>query len=131
MKTILGASAALLLAAVCVQPAQAQRAPQGSYLNTCRNVGMDGDRLIADCRTRDGGWHRTALDIDRCAGDIANMGGRLGCNRGHREGYGPGARPDWREGYGSGGREASIWDQRARCWHILGPSERDRCWWSR
>jgi hypothetical protein len=47
MKTTLGASVALLLAAViCAQPAHAQRAPQGSYLNSCRNAGMDGDRLL-------------------------------------------------------------------------------------
>ena len=144
MKIALGASAALMLAATfCVQPAHAQRAPQGSYLNSCSNVGMDGGRLIADCRRPDGGWHRTALDIDRCAGDIANVGGRLSCDRGPRQGYGPGARSDWREGYGSGARpdsregygsnsrDASLWDQRARCWHILDPSERDRCWWSR
>src|SRR5262249_61758205 len=126
MKTILVTSAALLLAAAfCVQPAQAQRAPQGSYLNSCRNVGMDGDRLIADCRSPDGAWHRTALDIDRCAGDIANIHGRLNCNRGPREGYGPSARGDWREGYGARGdwregygssRNDEVRDpQRARC----------------
>jgi len=127
MKTTLGASVALLLAAtVCAQPAHAQRAPQGSYLNSCRNVGMDGDRLIADCRTPDGGWHRTALDTDRCAGDIANLGGRLSCNRGQREGYGPSARDNWRN-------ENEEWRdaQRAHCWYILEPYERERCWWGR
>jgi hypothetical protein len=132
MKTTLGAFVALLLAAAfCAQPAHAQRAPQGSYLNSCRNVAMDGDRLIADCRNPDGGWHRTALDIDRCAGDIANLGGRLSCNRGQHEGYGSSARADWREGYGSGRTEEWRDAQRARCWHILDPYERDRCWWGR
>src|SRR5262249_51560151 len=100
MKTALGTFAALLLAgAMYVQPAHAQPAPQGSYLNSCNNVGMDGDRLIADCRRPDGGWHRTALDIHRCVGDIANINGQLNCNRGPRGGY---ATEDWRQGYGQG-----------------------------
>jgi len=132
MKTTLGASVALLLAAaVSAQPAHAQRAPQGSYLFSCRNVGMDGDKLIADCRSPDGGWHRTALDIDRCAGDIANLGGRLSCNRGQREGYGSSARGEWRQGYNSSRDEEWRDAQRARCWHILDPYERERCWWGR
>ena len=120
MKTTIGASVAFLLAAaICAQPAHAQRAPQGSYLNSCRNVGMDRDRLIADCRSPDGSWHRTALDIDRCAGDIANIHGQLNCNRGAREGYGSNRNEEWRDA------------QRARCWHILDPYERDRCWYGR
>ena len=129
--TLAGCAALLLAAAVCAQPAHAQRAPQGSYLNSCRNVGMDGDRLIADCRRPDGSWERTALDTDRCTGDIANIHGRLSCNRSQREGYGPSARRDWREGYGSSSAEESRDAQRARCWHILDPYERDRCWWGR
>jgi hypothetical protein len=132
MKTTIGASVAFLLAAaICAQPAHAQRAPQGSYLNSCRNVGMDRDRLIADCRSSDGSWHRTALDIDRCAGDIANIHGQLNCNRGPREGYGSSARGDSREGYGSNRNEEWRDAQRARCWHILDPYERDRCWYGR
>ena len=92
---------------------------------------MDGDRLIADCRRTDGGWHRTALDINRCAGDIANIDGRLSCNLSQREGYGAGARGDWREGYGSSSAEEWRDAQRARCWHMLDPYERERCWWGR
>ena len=74
---------------------------------------------------------RTALDIDRCIGDIANIDGRLRCNRGQREGYGASAREDWREGYGSSRNEEWRDAQRARCWHILDPYERDRCWYGR
>jgi hypothetical protein len=132
MKIAIGASVALLLAAAfCAQPAYAQRTPQGSYLNSCRNVGMDGGKLIADCRRPDGGWHRTALDIDRCAGDVANIGGRLSCNRDQREGYARSARGNWRDDYGSSRNEEWRDAQRARCWHILDPYERDRCWWRR
>jgi hypothetical protein len=78
MKTTLGAFAAVLLAgAMCTQPAHAQSVPQGSYLDSCTHVGMDRDRLIADCRRADGGWHRTVLDINRCVGDIGNLNGQL------------------------------------------------------
>ena len=119
MKATLGALAAVLLAgAVCVQPAHAQRAPQGSYLNSCRHVGMEGDRLVADCRRVDGGWERTVLDIDRCVGDIGNQNGHLTCNRGHREGYGSSGSRAWREGYGPN----------ERCSGVADPYERERCW---
>ena len=132
MKTTLGAFAALLLAgAMYIQPADAQTAPQGSYLNSCRHVGMDRDKLSADCRRADGGWQRTVLDVDRCVGDIANVNGRLSCNRGPREGYGSSGREDWREGYGSSRREELRDEERARCWHIIDPFERERCWWGR
>src|SRR5215472_5764369 len=132
MKIAIGAPVALLLAAAfCTQSAYAQRMPQGSYLNSCRNVGMDGDNLIADCRRPDGGWHRTVLDIDRCSGDVANIGGRLSCNRGQREGYGPSVRENWRDDHGSLRNEEWRDAQRARCWHIPDPYERERCWWRR
>jgi len=129
MKTVLGAFAAVLLAGtMCTQPAHAQPAPQGSYLNSCTHVGMDGDRLIADCRRADGGWHRTVLDVNRCVGDIGNMNGQLNCNRGPGAGYGASRRGDWREGYGSSRRDEWRDEQRARCSQILDPFERDRCW---
>jgi hypothetical protein len=89
MKAMLGAFTAVLLAgAICTQPAQAQPAPQGSYLGSCTHIGMRGDRLFADCRRMDGGWQRTVLDVGRCVGDIGNFNGSLTCNRAPREGYG-------------------------------------------
>jgi hypothetical protein len=132
MKTALGAFAAVLLAGtMCTQPAHAQSVPQGSYLDSCTHVGMDRDRLIADCRRADGGWHRTVLDVNRCVGDIGNLNGQLTCNRGPGGGYGASRQENWREGYGSSGRDEWRDAQRARCWHILDPYERDRCWWGR
>jgi hypothetical protein len=119
MKFALGTFAAVLLAGgMVIQPAHAQSGPQGSYLNSCRHVGMEGDRLFADCRRMDGGWQRTVLDIDRCAGDISNLDGRLTCNGGSREGYGSSyrGRDEWRA------------EQRARCSGIPDPYERERCW---
>jgi hypothetical protein len=119
MKATLGAFTALLLAgAVYIHPAHAQPAPQGSYLDSCRHIGMEGDRLFADCRRMDGGWQRTVLDVDRCVGDIGNQDGRLTCNRGPREGYGSSGPRAWREGYGPS----------ERCSGILDPHERELCW---
>src|SRR5215470_11753047 len=55
--------------------------PPGSYLETCRNVRTDGDRLVARCEKRDGDWRDTTLDdVYRCVGDIANVDGHLRCN---------------------------------------------------
>jgi hypothetical protein len=99
MKAMVGVLSALLLAgAVYSQPAQAQSAPQGSYLDSCHHVGMRGDKLFAECRRRDGSWQRTVLDIDRCAGDIANLNGRLSCNNGSGARYGSSQREGWRNG---------------------------------
>ena len=80
------AAAAVLLSLGAI-PAQAQT-PGGSYLQSCTNVHIFGDRVIADCRRMDGSWDRTALrDVDRCVGGIANMNGRLTCTYGE-QGYG-------------------------------------------
>jgi CVNH domain len=129
MRKTLGAFTALLLVGgISAEPAHAQAAPQGSYLNSCTHVGIEGDRLFADCRRTDGAWQRTVLDIDRCAGDIANLNGRLSCNRDAREGYGSSARGDWREGYGSSRREEWRGEQRAHCSGIIDAYERERCW---
>ena len=35
-------------------PVSAQGLPNGSYLQSCRNVAVYGDRLLADCRRTDG-----------------------------------------------------------------------------
>jgi hypothetical protein len=81
---IAGAAIVLSLAAT---PALAQ-VPGGSYLRTCSDARMFGDRLVAECQTMDGGLRRTVLrDVDRCVGGIANMNGRLTCNYGE-PGYG-------------------------------------------
>ena len=81
---IAGAAIVMSLAA---SPALAQ-VPGGSYLRTCSDARMFGDRLVAECQTMDGGLRRTVLrDVDRCVGGIANMNGRLTCNYGE-PGYG-------------------------------------------
>jgi hypothetical protein len=51
---------------------------------------------MADCLRTDGRWSRTALDLDRCVGGIANIDGRLTCNQGD------GGRGWWRDRGSSG-----------------------------
>jgi hypothetical protein len=110
MKTFVSGSAlgaiaaAAMLLPFAVAPAAAQ-VPGGSYLQSCRNVHMRGDRLVATCRTEEGRWNRTAINnIGRCAGGLANSDGRLICGtRGGSFNVGS-ERGRWRgehEGYGS------------------------------
>jgi CVNH domain len=95
---------AALVLSFTAAPLHAQGAPPGSYLRTCTDVAVHGDRLIADCRRTDGSWGRTALrDVDRCLGDIGNMDGQLACNRSDRS-HSWSQYRDYRQspGYGSG-----------------------------
>ena len=56
--------------------------PPGTYLDTCRDVHMRGDTLVAKCQKVDNHWRDTSLDdVYRCVGDIANLDGRLQCSR--------------------------------------------------
>ena len=83
-----GIAGAAMLLSVAASPAQAQGMPGGSYLQSCTNVRMHGDRLVAECRRADGGWERTALNVGGCAGGIANTNGQLTCNYSGGPGYG-------------------------------------------
>ena len=56
--------------------------PPGTYLETCRDVRTQGDALVARCQRTDGRWRDTSLDdVYRCVGDIANVDGRLVCQK--------------------------------------------------
>jgi hypothetical protein len=64
-----------------MQPAQAQGTPQGSYLRSCTDARIEGDALVATCRTADRREQRTALaGYRRCVGDIGNNNGVLQCS---------------------------------------------------
>ncbi|MFG1391712.1 CVNH domain-containing protein [Xanthobacter agilis] len=79
-----GLLALLILFSGAFEPAQAQPAPPGSYLNTCRDVRVrNGRDLQALCETtRRGVFNATRLNnFFECRGDIANMDGRLWCER--------------------------------------------------
>ncbi len=92
MKILSGALALLLAGIVWSPTAQAQGVPPGSYLQTCRDIGMRGGTLYAVCRTVDGRGLRTELRrVRRCVGDIGNNNGMLQCSYGQAPppGYGP------------------------------------------
>lgn len=56
--------------------------PPGTYQQTCKNIGMRGDDLVARCRDARGHWRNAALDRpDACWGDISNNNGHLVCDR--------------------------------------------------
>ncbi len=120
MKTAIIALAGLALAGIAnTPPAQAQGVPQGSYLQSCTDVRMEGDTLVARCRRADGRGDRTSLnDVRRCVGDIGNNNGILQCNYGgppRAQGPGPGPRYGEAPGPGYGQREGYGSDFRERC----------------
>jgi hypothetical protein len=96
---VLGAA----LAAGSLAPAAAQAIPSGSYQQSCSNIRVRGDELIARCTNPQGTRVRSSISLDSCRrGDIANSNGQLVCNRNgygrRRGGYGNG-----NGGYGNGG----------------------------
>ena len=68
------------------EPAQAQnRAPEGSYRRTCRDIRTERGTLHARCQDRRGNFQRTRMvDYHRCRGDIENDNGHLRCRPHHR-----------------------------------------------
>src|SRR5712691_2157904 len=134
MKMVSGVLAAVVLAGLGWSlPAQAQGLPQGTYLSSCSGARMEGDTLVARCRTRDGSEQRSALaGVNRCAGDIGNSNGSLSCNFGGRTQAVP-VGPGYREpGYGSdrgercGGLRREAQELRARMDREWNPMERAR-----
>lgn len=74
--------AATLVLFGAAREAAAQNLPGGSWRQSCRNATMQGrDDVRAECRTVDGRWNRTSIDIDRCGRDprLANRNGELVC----------------------------------------------------
>ena len=90
--------AGLGLAATAFAPAGAQTIPSGSYQQSCTNIHVRGDELIARCTNPQGARIRSSIDLGSCRrGDIVNANGQLACNRnGRRGGYNNG-------GYNNGG----------------------------
>jgi CVNH domain len=55
-------------------------APNGSYVQTCQNVNMNGNTLQASCQKKNGKLKNTSLNnVNQCNGDIANDNGKLRC----------------------------------------------------
>lgn len=58
----------------------AQGIPQGSYQQTCNNVSVNGDTLLASCQDANGTWHSASLPgFQRCTSEITNDNGSLRC----------------------------------------------------
>lgn len=96
-RIFLGLAAAVSLVATALSPVSAQSVPSGSYQQSCTNVRVRGDQLIARCNAPQGGTVRTSIALDSCRGDIANVNGQLTCNS---NGYGRGNRHGHGNGYG-------------------------------
>lgn len=91
--------AALICTLSMAEPARAQ--PNGSYLQTCRNVSVAGkyrpDALLtAQCQNKKGSWRESSLYYKGCRGDIYNDNGALRCQGG--QAGNPGSLPpgSWR-----------------------------------
>jgi hypothetical protein len=109
--SVLGAlAAAVMVLPFAAAPAAAQ-VPGGSYLQSCRDVHMRGNRLVATCRTGEGRWNRTSIDnVGRCAGGVANSDGRLVCGtRGGGFNVGSERERGWRGGYDGYGGSRDAW----------------------
>jgi CVNH domain len=104
LSSLVGAS---LAAAALAAPAGAQYAPSGSYQQSCTNIRVRGNQLIANCTAANGSRVRSTIDINSCrGGDIANSNGQLVCNGGSSYGNGNGRRRHRQHrdnGYGNGG----------------------------
>jgi hypothetical protein len=82
MKRYLILSGALALFIAMCAPGASAQVPGGSYQQTCRNIGMNGNTLYASCKDRDGHWHDTQLsDIQSCSDQVINDDGNLRCDR--------------------------------------------------
>jgi hypothetical protein len=99
-RIILSTAGAVALAALAFGTASAQYVPPGSYQQSCTNIHVRGNMLIANCNAPRGGTVRSSIAVDGCRrGDIANMNGQLTCNR---NGYGQRTRGNG-QGYGNNG----------------------------
>lgn len=82
-----------MLTLALIPPAAA--IPPGTYQQSCKDIKLkdpDGDsaRIKASCRDSSGKWRKTAFEIDRCWGDLANIDGELVCVADQRHGGAPG-----------------------------------------
>jgi hypothetical protein len=78
-RSILVLFAALMLASWGTTAA-GQGIPQGSYQQTCNNISVNGDTLVANCQDTSGNWHSTSLPaFQNCTSGINNDNGTLRC----------------------------------------------------
>jgi CVNH domain len=106
-RILLGLAAAVSLAGTALSPVSAQGVPAGSYQQSCTNIRVRGDQLVARCNLPQGGTVRSSISLNSCRGDIANVNGQLTCRNGNGYGYGRGHRDrdDRNNGNGNGHRD--------------------------
>jgi hypothetical protein len=109
--TLLVSVFALVAQLGSVSPAQAQQ-PRGSFEQSCRNIGVSGSLLSADCNDVRGQSHSTTIAYRQCRGDIGNNNGILTCNGA----IGTEGQP----GYGQRGPQGRVGPQTSGCY----PGER-------
>src|SRR5262245_11527413 len=81
--TLAALAAALFVAAPSAEARQSL--PEGSYLDTCRNLYIEGDTLYGECQDNRGKWKKTWISgYQYCDGDIVNNNGVLDCRGGRR-----------------------------------------------
>jgi len=84
MRSIIVLGVAVLGLALGSGIRSAAQAPGGSYQQTCRNIGVRGNTLYADCQDTNRNWRSTQLrDYNRCRGEIQNLNGNLQCTGGN------------------------------------------------
>ena len=82
---------ALLLGLAAATPASAQQVIAGSWGQSCRDGAVQSGVMRAECRTVDGRWRSSALDLENCRGGaVANSDGYLVCETGYAPNYGRG-----------------------------------------
>ncbi|MEM7008569.1 MAG: CVNH domain-containing protein [Thermodesulfobacteriota bacterium] len=63
----------------CGQRHHHNMVPRGSYKQTCRDIGMNGEILSAQCEKENGNWRWSSLNVEDCYGPVQNQNGRLVC----------------------------------------------------
>lgn len=70
--------------------AKGQPLPEGSYLESCRNLYIEGNTLYGECQDSRSKWKKTWISgYDYCAGDIFNNNGVLDCRGGRKPAAAP------------------------------------------
>ncbi len=80
MRRFITMAAFACIAAFWGTTSSAQGIPQGTYQQTCNNVSVSGDTLVANCQDANGAWRTSQLPgFQRCTSEISNDNGNLRC----------------------------------------------------
>ena len=65
---------------ICAASAAQAQQPRGSFEQSCRNIGVSGGLLSAECTDMRGRQQTSTIPYRQCVGDIGNNNGILVCN---------------------------------------------------